>query len=346
MNQNHKKLGIGKLNHEYLAKILKKHVSDLEIRDKRIVLGSKVGEDAAVIDMDDHYLVAKTDPITFATDEIGYYAVHVNVNDIACMGAIPKWFQSIILLPEHKTTESLINSIFKGIHDTCKELKITVIGGHTEVTSGLNRPIIIGSLLGEVEKAKLVKTSNAKESDCIILTKGIFIEGTSIIAREKEDLLVQNGLDKDFIERSKNYLFRPGISVMKEALLANNHFKIHAMHDPTEGGLSTGIAEMAIASNLGVFVWEDKIRILPEPKKLSKMFKLDPLGTISSGSLLISISEDQSKDLVSFLRKNGIEADIIGHFTRKEEGFRIKRVNEKIEPLYYSEVDEIVKIFS
>jgi hydrogenase maturation factor len=295
--------------------------------------------------MGQNYLVAKTDPITFATDEIGYYAVHVNINDVVCTGATPKWFQSTILLPEKYTTTDLIESIFRNIHDTCQSLNITVIGGHTEVTTGLDRPIIIGCLLGEVEKDKLVKSSGICPGDDLILTKGIFIEGTSIIGREKEEFLKKKGYDDKFIEKCKNYLHDPGISVMKEALLSNSKFRIHAMHDPTEGGLATGIAELAIASNLGVQIDMKKIKILPEPKILSNLFKLEPLGTISSGSLLIAIEESNSNELIEILRKENISAEIIGKFGKKEKDLRIKTLNDKIVPLVYSEIDEILKIF-
>ena len=345
MNEIPKKLGLGKLKHEFLNEILSTYVSDLEIKDERVIVGSKVGEDAAVIDMGDNYLVAKTDPITFATDEIGFYAVHVNVNDVVCTGAIPKWFQSTILLPEKHTSTDLVESIFKDIHDTCQSLNIVVVGGHTEVTSGLNRPIIVGSLLGEVVKEKLVKSSGIFQGDALILTKGIFIEGTSIIGREKEVLLRQKGYNDDFIEKCKNYLHDPGISIMKEALLANSKFDIHAMHDPTEGGLATGIAELAIASNLGVLINEQMIKILPEPKKLSKIFNLNPFGTISSGSLLIAIEETNSDKLVDLLRGKGIDAQNIGKFVEKEKGLRIKKLDDRVEPMFYSEIDEILKIF-
>jgi hydrogenase expression/formation protein HypE len=344
MNEIHKKLGLGKLKHEFLNEILSAYVSDLESEDERVVVGSKVGEDAAVIDMGYNYLVAKTDPITFATDEIGFYAVHVNVNDVVCTGATPKWFQSTILLPEKHTSTDLIKSIFKDIHDTCQSLNITVIGGHTEVTSGLNRPIIVGSLLGEVSKEKLVKSSGISQGDALILTKGIFIEGTSIIGREKEAILKKKGFNDVFIEKCKNYLHNPGISIMKEALLANSKFDIHAMHDPTEGGLATGIAELAIASNLGVLIDEKMIKILPESKILSEIFNLDPLGTISSGSLLIAIEEINSSKLIDLLRDEGIDAQIIGQFVEKKKGMRITKLNNKEEPLFYSEIDEILKI--
>ena len=345
MRKGSSSLGLGKLKHEYLSKILKKYISDLEINDKRIVLGSKIGEDAAVIDMKDHYLVAKTDPITFATDEIGYYSVHVNVNDIVCTGAIPKWFLSTILLPATKTNEDLIERIFKDLHDTCKSLNITMIGGHTEVTSNLDRPIVVGSLLGEVEKHKLVKTSGAKVNDALILTKGIFIEGTSIIAREKEELLLNKGLDQNFIDRCKQFLHDPGISIYKDALIANDNFKINSMHDITEGGLATGIAEIAMASDLGAKIYENCIKILPEPARLSKIFNLNPYGTISSGSLLISINEKDATKLVDILRKGGIESEIIGKMVEKNEGLKILTKNDRTQPLVFSEIDEILKIF-
>jgi len=304
MRENQNKFPIGKLKHKFLLKMLNKFVSDTHLKDDRVIMGSSIGEDAAVIDMGDNYLVAKTDPITFATDAIGYYAVNVNVNDIVCTGATPKWFQSTILLPKKLTDEDLIENIFKNIHDTCKSLGISVIGGHTEITSDLTRPIIVGSLLGEVEKDKLVLTSGAKVGDSIVLTKGIFIEGTSIIAREKENILKDRGYSVEFIENCKDYLYNPGISVFKEALLSNDNFKINSMHDPTEGGLFCGIAEMAIASNLGVLIEKTKINVLPEPTELSKVFDLNPYSTISSGSLLISIKEKYTADLIDLLKKD------------------------------------------
>ena len=223
---------------------------------------------------------------------------------------------------------------------------ISVIGGHTEVTPGLERPIVIGSLLGEVEKEKLVLTSGAEPGDALILTKGIFIEGTSIIGREKESLLINNGFSSKFINKCKNYLYDPGISILKDASLAIENFKIKSMHDPTEGGLSTGIAEMTIASETGALIEKNQIIILPEPLKLSKFFNLDPMGTISSGSLLIAMENkpDLIAELIALMNKNGILARKIGTFLPREKGLQIKS-DEKNEKLNYSETDEITKIF-
>jgi len=344
MRENQKKFLVGKLKHKFLNNMLDNFVSSTHLKDSRVVVGSQIGEDAAVIDMGDKYLVAKTDPITFVTDEIGYYAVNVNVNDVVCTGATPKWFQSTILLPAQQTDEDLIESIFRSIHDTCKSLGITVVGGHTEITAGLDRPMVIGSLLGEVEKEKLVLSSGAKEDDSIILTKGIFIEGTCIIAREKEDFLKEKGFNNKFIEKCKNYLYDPGISIYKEAVVAHENFTLTSMHDLTEGGLFCGLAEVAIASELGLLIKKEQIRVLPEPLELSKVFKIDPYSTISSGSLIISINSEFAKDLINLLRKNGIDSWVIGNFTSDKAEYLILDENNKKSQLNYTEVDEITKI--
>lgn len=333
-------LPLGKLNMNLLEKLLNKYQS---VYDPRLVVGPKIGEDAAIIDFGDNYLVAKTDPITFATDEIGWYVVNVNANDIATRGAKPKWFQSTILLPEGKTTEEMVDKIFSQVSSACKELGIAVVGGHTEISYGLDRPIIVGSLLGEVKKEKLVTTSGAKSGDVIILTKGIVIEGTSIIAREKQDELKRKGYEEAFIQKAMNYLYEPGISVVKDALLANE-YEVHSMHDPTEGGLATGICEMVKASDKGVLVYEDNIPVLPESQRLCDEFGLNLLGTITSGALLLATDPSNTEKILKVYEKNNIGASKIGEVKEKDYGLKIMRKN-KVSDLKFSEKDEITKLF-
>ncbi|MFW6149058.1 MAG: AIR synthase family protein [Atribacterota bacterium] len=335
-----KKLPLGKLDFSLLGKLLKKYQSK---PDSRVMIGPQVGEDAAVIDYPDHYLVAKTDPITFATDKIGWYAVQVNANDIATRGALPRWFQATILLPENKTTEELIERIFSQIYDACNKLDITVIGGHTEISYNLDRPIIVGCMLGEVKKDKLVSTSGAKPGDVIILTKGIVIEGTSIIAREKQKELARRGYQKNFIERCQNFLYDPGLSVVKDALLANQA-DVHAMHDPTEGGISAGLYEIALASQVGMLIEREKITILEESRILCEEFNLDPLRTITSGSLLIVASKKSARKITSILNAYKIRIFLIGEIKEKNFGVQIL-TGEIIEKMKISAKDEITKIF-
>ncbi len=254
-------LPLGKLSSSLLEELLNAH---FPLNDPRVVVGPKIGEDAAVIDFGDRYLVATTDPITFATDEIGWYAVHVNANDLAVRGAKPRWFQATVLLPEKKADRAMVEKIFADMAAACRELNVSVIGGHTEVSHGLDRPIVAGCMLGEVSKEKLVTTSGARVGDLIIITKGIAIEGTSIIAAQKEEELRGRGYDDRFIARARAYVHTPGISVVREALIAAEHYPVHSMHDPTEGGLANGVYEIARASGRGVIVERDAIPVLPE----------------------------------------------------------------------------------
>ncbi|MCX6816336.1 MAG: AIR synthase family protein [Candidatus Beckwithbacteria bacterium] len=335
-----KMLPLGKLDFPLLERLLKKYET---LSDPRVALGPKLGEDAAVIEFPDRFLVVKTDPITFATDNIGWYAVQVNANDIATTGATPKWFLPTILLQNGKTTEKEIEEIFAQISQASKELGVSVIGGHTEVTYNLDRPIVVGAMLGEVAKEKLVSTSGAKPGDAIILTKGIVIEGTSIIAREKQEELKKRGYDEEFIRKSQNFLHQPGLSVVRDALLANQ-FVVHAMHDPTEGGLSAGLYEVAQASRVGLLVDREKIPILEESGILCEEYGLDPLKTIASGALLIIAPPESVDSITSVLRRHKILATTIGEIKEKNQGLKIVTAG-RVEDLDFSAKDEITKIF-
>ncbi len=312
--------------------------------DERVVLGPQVGEDAAVIDFGDRYLVAKTDPITFVTNEIGWYLVQVNANDLATTGAVPRWLLVTLLLPEKKTTPQLVRMIVAQIDAACQDLHIAVVGGHTEITYGLDRPIAIGHMLGEVAKDRLVTTGGARIGDDLVLAKGIAIEGTSIIARVKSEELRQRGYAQDVIARAQNYLYDPGISIVHEARLAVESVAVHAMHDPTEGGLATGLHELAEAANVGVWLDQDAIPVWPECTSLCAEFGLNPLGTIASGALLIAVPHEQTSTLLSCYQKANVTCALIGRVTAASEGLKLKS-GTSIIALPRFDQDEITKLF-
>ena len=333
-------LPLGKLKIDCLESLLPQP-QDLHTR---IVVGPQVGEDAAVIDFGETYLVAKSDPITFATDEIGWYLVCVNSNDIATMGAVPKWLLVTILLPEQRATEDLISDIMAQITTACAHFDIALCGGHTEVTYGLDRPIVIGQMLGEVKKEKLITSSGAQDGDDLILTKGLGVEATSIIARERESELLAK-FSPTFLERAKDYLTSPGISVLKDASTAVDTGGVNAMHDPTEGGVATAIHELGRAASLGVVVWEEKLFLSEETQQLCQEFQLDPLGVISSGALLIAAEREKSHEITSVLRAANIPCEIIGRFQSLEEGLWLEGAGGERQPLPIFETDEITKVF-
>ncbi len=329
---------LGKLPAEHLARLFARYVGS----DERIIVGPGIGHDAAVISFGDQYLVAKTDPITFATDEIGWYAVHVNANDVACAGATPRWFLTTLLLPQSTTDEALVDEIFEQIAETCEQLDITLAGGHTEITHGFDRPIIVGFMLGEVSPEALVRPDGARPGDALILTKGIAVEGTAIIAREKGSQL--ESVDPSLVERSRGFLHDPGISVVADAAVATAAGEVHAMHDPTEGGLATGLWELADAAGVGLRVDEAAVPVLPETAVLCDALGLDPLGLIASGALLMAVPPDQADAVEGALEDAGIAAARIGQVVEREAGITL-RTGEGTQPLPRYDQDEITRLF-
>ena len=329
----------GKLPLELLSDLLGK----IDSRDPRVALGARAGEDAALIDMGDRYLAAKTDPITFATDLIGWYAVQVNANDLAVMGATPRWLMATLLLPEGTSADD-VRAIFAQLLDACDALGVTLIGGHTEITHNLPRPIAIGAMLGEVAKDKVVLTSGAQVGDSIALTQGVAIEGTAILAREAADALAAKGVAQDVIRRAQDLLFTPGISVAKAAAIACDVGGVNSMHDPTEGGLATGLLEIATAAGVGVAVDADRIPVLPECRAVCDALSLDPMGLIASGALLATLPPADARRLVVALERAGIPTVEIGRVTPASNGLRlISNGTERALPTF--ERDELARFF-
>ena len=315
------------------------------VQHERLITGPGVGEDVAVIDMGSTYMVVKTDPITFATDQIGWYAVHVNANDVATSGATPLWMLNTLLLPEGRTTPSMVEQIFGQLRRAADSLGIHLVGGHTEVTHGLDRPIVVGVLIGEVSKERLLTTAGACVGDSVVLVKGIPIEAVAIIAHEKADELCAKGYDQAYIERCRGFLHDPGISVVDAARIAADAPSVHAMHDPTEGGLATGLQELALAAGTGLWLDADRIPVLAEGQRLCAEFGLDPLGAIASGALIVAVAEDQTDALLARYQEARTPAACIGRLPAKKEGLRMQRGGAE-QPLVQFEVDEITRIFA
>jgi hydrogenase maturation factor len=330
----------GKLPADLLGSLL----STLATKDRRVLLGPGIGRDAAVIDTGGtRLLVAKTDPVTFATERIGWYAVQVNANDIACLGAEPSWFMATILLPEG-SNEELAKRIFRDIQSACEALGVEVVGGHTEITIGLERPVVCGTMLGEVERDRLVRPGGAQAGDALLLTKGLAIEGTSVLAHEANERLRGLGMSTRSLAAARRLLNEPGISVAADARAVCAAVRVHAMHDPTEGGLATALYEMAAAAALGIIVEEEEIVVLPTTRELCRVAGLDPLGLLASGALLISVAGDDAGKAIDALASEGIGARRIGTFTRRR-GVIMKSVNQR-GPVPRFARDEVARFLS
>lgn len=326
----------GKLPPELLQGLLAKYTSP----DPQVILGPGIGRDATVIRVGDELLVAKTDPITFASDEIGWYAVHVNANDVACLGAAPRWFLATLLLPERATQRELVERVFHQMQRACCEVGAVLCGGHTEVTLGLRRPIVVGTMLGEVSQAGLIRPEGARPGQVLLLTKGIAIEGTSVLAREHPGL--EKLVGRETLELCARLLHEPGISVVKEALAAVRAGGVGAMHDPTEGGLAAALWEMAQAAKVGLLVRMDRVGVLAETRMVCRALGLDPMRLLASGALLLSVEKEAILKVKEAISAEGVMAWEIGEVV-DSPGEVLLREDGQDRPLSPPERDEVAR---
>jgi hydrogenase maturation factor len=330
----------GKLPGDLLARLIGRYVR----RDPSVLIGPGVGRDAAAIRVGDRVLVVKTDPITFATADIGRYLVHVNANDIACMGATPRWLLVTALLPETSTTARLAEDIFASLAAAADQLGILLVGGHSEITVGIDRPILVGQLLGDAAPDELLDVATARPGDAVLLCSGIAIEGTAILAREARDRITS--LPADALDRAANLLQDPGLSILPAAsALQASGATIRGLHDPTEGGLMTALAELCQATGLGIIVDAAAIHVLPETQAVCAALGLDPFGLISSGALLAVVAPADVDLAVGAVTGAGIACERIGSLLA-DPSMRILRREGAEVPLPAFAVDEIARFFA
>lgn len=331
-------LPVGKVPVNLLRELLARFA---RTRDRSVVVGAGIGLDAAVIRLGRGLLVAKTDPITFVADDIGTYALLVNANDLAVTGATPKWFLATVLLPPGSTSGS-VTRLLANLHAACRRLNVSLCGGHSEITEVVTRPVVVGCLLGQCAPERVITAAGARVGDAVLLTKGLAIEAVSILARERAPV-IQHRHGARFLARCRRYLSNPGLSVLKEAQLAMAAGGVHAMHDPTEGGLSAALYEVAEAASVGFRIDEKAIRIFPETAALCAQFGLNPLGAIASGALLICVDSACETRICRRLRKARVEVARIGTVVARSKGVTLVQAgHERRFPRFA--VDELTRV--
>lgn len=322
---------IGKVSGKLLERMV---LSTIQFHRKDVLVHAGLGEDSAVIDFGDEVCLVSTDPITGAVEGIGELAVHVSCNDIAANGGAPIGVQIVLLLPEH-TKEEQIRKIMEDVQITAAKLGAEVIGGHTEITSKVSECILSVTAVGRAPKDRYVTSGDARVGDDILISKGVGIEATAIIARDFPHLLPFTVTDEEIRSFTKQ------LSVVPEGLLAAE-FGVSAMHDITEGGLLGAVSEMCIASGVGAEIWERDVFVPALTRKITDQLHLDPLALLSSGSMLIAAAD--GKGLLRKLEKEGISAYIVGQITQDE--LVLIRKNGKKETIPHYVQDELWLLFA
>jgi len=313
-------LEIGKLAGDNLKKVI---LDKIEHFRSDVIVPAGVGEDSAVVDLGDYLLVVSSDPITGAEKNAGFIAVNVSCNDIAAAGAEPFGIQVVLLLPS-SLGEEHAELLMDEIVETAKSMGIEVLGGHTEITDLIQKPMITVTALGKAKKEELTSSSAAEIGDDLYISKGIGIEGSYILANDYQDYLLDKGVSQESIDKASGYLDL--LSVIPESRIARKN-GVKAMHDVTEGGVYGAIEEMAAASGLGYVIEADNFKIKAEVKDICSKLNIDPAGLISSGSMLMAVAPDI--DLESVFSKNNIELIKVGRLI--ENGSYIEKNGEKEE---------------
>jgi hydrogenase expression/formation protein HypE len=331
-------LPTGKLPGWLLHKVLPRASND-----PSVLVGPGLGRDAAAIAIGDRVIVAKNDPITFASENGAAHLVEVNANDIVCMGATPRWLLVTALLPSGVTPADVLNQ-FAELRETCRQRSVELIGGHTEIVPGLERPILVGMMLGDASPGDLLTPGQARPGDVLLVTKSLAIEGTALLARERAAEL-RPLIGADAIQAALSLLHDPGISIVAEAKIARRAGGVTALHDPTEGGIATAVRELAIVSGTGVEIDATAVPILPETLAIADALAVDPLGMLASGSLLIAARPDAVSGIMRDIEAAGIPISIVGLLTTAADDFSLVSDGMR-QDLPEFAVDEVARLLS
>ena len=314
---------LGKPPREILENIILRNTGK---RDPRVILPPKPGEDAAAIDLGNgKLLVVHPDPITGAEKRLGTLAINVAANDIASTGAPPQWFTLTLILPPSRGVDFL-ETVMREAHQALEKLGASLVGGHTEWSEAVERPVAVATAMGVTSLDRLVPTGGGRPGDALVVSKPLALEATAIAAEDLEKMLKARGVPLWALEEARSYWDM--ISVVPEALALAERGLVNAMHDPTEGGLLAGVVEMAQASGLGAIVHLDKVPLTRASEAILGALEVDPLRSLSSGSLLAAVPPGKLEEALGVLRSLGLSPAVVGELVEDPAG-RIELVEER-----------------
>lgn len=324
---------IGKIPTEILKEIVFNNITH---KRKEVLVRPGIGEDCAVVDFGDNVCVMSTDPITGAVKDIGSLSIHISCNDVASNGVEPIGVMMTILAPVGTTKEDL-DYVMKEANKAAASINVEIIGGHSEITNAVNRMVITTTAVGMQPKTQMITSQGAQVGDTVLMTKHAGLEGVSILAADLEEKLKEK-VSITTIETAK--AFAEDISVVKEGILLGR-LGVNSMHDVTEGGILGALWELAEASNLGIEVYEDKIPLRKETIEICDTLSINPLRLISSGVMVMTVSEEKKEALLQTLKQQNIDIAEIGRITERNREILQNSSTTILQP---PEVDELYRV--
>ncbi len=333
-------LSPGKLPNDLLAG----HLESVQgPADPAVLVPAGVGEDVVALDIAEHStLVAHGDPITLTGEHLGHFAALVNANDVATAGAEPRWLLTTVLLPPGTTASQALH-LLADVAASAAAVGAPVVGGHTEVTDAVTRPVVSVTALGTVARERLRDKRSIRPGDRVVLTKALAVEGTAILATEAAGRLHDLGMSE--AELADCAALLPLMSIVPEARVAAGFDGVHAMHDVTEGGLATAVREVAHAGGHGIRMDRDVVPVLPQTARVCTLLGADPLGLIASGSLLVCCDPGQTAALIEALTAAGVPATIVGEVGAPGDDVSARRDGTEV-PWPAFATDEVARLLA
>jgi hydrogenase expression/formation protein HypE len=314
----------------------------VQAEDPDIILGAAFGEDVALTRVGGDILASHVDPIVGAIGHIGWLAVHVACNDLAASGIPPRWVQLLVLVPRLED-EELLENIMRDASHAASEINVAIIGGHTGYSSGISRPLVAVTALGTAAGRKPVRTGGARVGDHVLVTKGVALEGTAILAQDFADVARKLGLSDDELEEGRRVM--AAVSVVPEGLALAQHGAT-AMHDVTRGGLLETLLEIALLSHVGIEVDYAKLPIPTIVARFAEAFHFDPLKMISSGTLAVTLPPEHLEAARAALTALGVPFADVGQVTAGK-GVYVRRDGQV---MHYTEIrceeDELARLWA
>jgi hydrogenase maturation factor len=326
-------LPVGKLPADLLRELLEA----AEPLPPEVLLGPAVGEDACAIEVPAGVLVAATDPITLTGSGVGAHAVVINANDVAVTGVRPRWFLLVLLLPVGTTVEE-VRALFRETQDALAKIGASLVGGHTEVTAVVRQPVVVGQFLGLAEGGRFVRTAGVEGGDVVLQIGPAPVEGAAVLAGEVPSRL--RALPGSVLRAARGAIDEPGISVVEPALEAVR-LGAHALHDPTEGGLATGLHELAEASDVALVVDGASVVWFEPGLAVCEALGADAWGVLASGTLLAAFGPEAAETAGAKLRACGFQVAGIAH---AEEGRGVRTRDGR--PLPRFDSDEVARVLA
>jgi len=319
--KNEKLPQLGKATPEFFDRVI---FPRLGASDPDVLIGPQHGVDFGAITIGDQVMVLSTDPFFIAPalgwERAAWFALHILASDVAVSGIAPRFFAVDLNLPP-EIREDELTTIWQTVHEEAERLGIAVVSGHTARYAGCNFPMVGGAtVFGVGSKDDLIDPRQAQVGDRIIITKGPAIEATGLMAVQFPEF-VEERFGAEFTQQAKDMFFQ--MSVVEDARICAEAGGMTAMHDATECGIWGALFEIARASGKGMRIEKADIVKDDVALKVCELFGMEPMSSISEGTLVGTVRPDRADAVLAALGSAGIPASVAGELLPNEAGVRV-----------------------